>query len=273
MPAEDPPAQRAKLLAELYARADGTVTDLVNVEEAGTTIGLTSAQMRAAIAYLAEEGLIRKDPAAAGYLLTSSGVNAVEQPSTVPHSSEINVGVLYNFGQFASRDVTGSSVSTTPGDTPRGLGGKLVIGVVGSLIAAAIVGIVTLIFRGENGGSAAGPGTSPPAPGTTASAQGLPLHVDNDFRLGAWTRTSPRDGRYYSEQPRPDNGSRWLPNGTIAHAICWVVGEPYEVTLFTSRQSWTHWARLDMGDYVQLSLFQETTSTQSEDVTGLGPCA
>lgn len=147
-------------------------------------------------------------------------------------------------------------------------------GVIAGLVLAVIFAVAHHVRKADS--RAAAPRAAVGARPTSDPSQtgpGMQFHVQNDFRKGAWSRTTPNDGAYYSRDPRPSNGREWLDNGTVVHADCWVGGEGYDVALFTTSQTWSHWARLAEGGYLQMSLFSETTSSQTEDIPGLERCA
>lgn len=105
-----------------------------------------------------------------------------------------------------------------------------------------------------------------------AAPDPVTLHVQNDFRAGAWLRSSTRDGAIYNQATKPADGTRWLTNGTTVTAECWVAAESYVFTFDGVETRWSHWARLDTGEYLQMAQFRETTATRSEHVPGLEQC-
>lgn len=144
------------------------------------------------------------------------------------------------------------------------------------LLVAGSIGIAVVLAGDDDGGDPddlrSSPTSLPSTPTTGTEHAEVELRVQNDFRGGAWSRTSATDGSYYSENERPPNGREWLPNGTAVTAACWVDGEQYQVQLFTTTEAWSHWARLTDGAYLQMSLFSETTALQSEDIPGFQEC-
>jgi len=71
--------RRRDLLARLYLRVDGSVTEFVSAWDLGAELGMDEAESRKIIEYLEEKGFVMVDDHRAGIVrMTAAGVDEVE---------------------------------------------------------------------------------------------------------------------------------------------------------------------------------------------------
>ena len=71
--------RRRDLLARLYVRVDGSVTEFVSAWDLGAELGMDEAESRKIIEYLEEKGFVMVDDHRAGIVrMTAAGVDEVE---------------------------------------------------------------------------------------------------------------------------------------------------------------------------------------------------
>lgn len=136
----------------------------VDVYEVGLASGLTREQITAAVGFLEQEELMKTAALEGRYSLTSRGIRAVDEPTTMGTSGDINISILNNTGRIEGSAVGGGDLSVAGSGSRSStswrmvLGKPLVAGVIASLIAAAIWAMVA---RDRGSGSISGDTQAP----------------------------------------------------------------------------------------------------------------
>jgi hypothetical protein len=137
---------------------------------------------------------------------------------------------------------------------------------------AVAAGITLTVIGFGSGGGGGGPDTSTGENHGSAWSYGersnVLFRVENDARHGVWALISPVMEEFSSQDERPVNGARWLPNSKGVIVVCAREGTPYNVKLNGAFQRWRWYAELANGDWFPMAGFQETTEDGAQHLRG-----
>lgn len=139
---------------------------------------------------------------------------------------------------------------------------KWIAGILGSVIALVVGGVLTSYFTGASGSKTSTATNTPPV----ATFQGRPavFTVEDAINHGAWALQAPDASRLAPHESRPKNAVRWLPEKTKVKVVCARRATPYRVIVYTTPTQWRWWARLKDGSWLAMANFYEVNADGSQ---------